>query len=436
MQAQALARTLPADRQAEGRPALGLPTRRCGLGALLAATARRHPARPLLTDLGDKPGWCGRPAMGWSYGAAAEIVNRLARGIRAWRLPPGSRVGLWFPGGSEGLVAHLAVEAAGHVPCPMPAAWDEARLLAGIEAAGIRAVLTQGRLGARRPAEILCRVALGCFALRYLAAFGPDVPDGVINLDAMALERGAPDPAPEGGGGLVSFAGRDPLCPVLRPGDALLAAVAAHLVAARIGPAERLVTLLPPDDLRGLVTGLGAALVAGASLETMPVFDRTALARALAPEPAGRSPHLVAPAFLEGPLADFLPGHGRPASLTLVHRAPAKLTGRRLDLGARSGARIVDALVLGEAAVVSRARGADDIALALADPEAARFPAGLLELRRDAEGGLCLRGQAALPAAEGTREVGRAPQPEAELWRPAPYRIPLFAGTATAVLEA
>ncbi|VUF12332.1 hypothetical protein MTDSW087_02022 [Methylobacterium dankookense] len=410
-------------------PSLGLPTRRTGLNALLAATAARHPGRPALIDRGDKPGWCGRPAMTWSYGAAAEIVARLARGIRRWRLPPGSRVGLWFPGGSEGLVAHLAVEAAGHVPCPMPAAWDEAQLLAAVEAAGIGAVLTQGRLGARRPAETLCRVALQVFSLRYLAAFGPDVPDGVINLDALALERGGTDTgvAGEGGGGLISFAGRDPARPVHRPGDALLAAVAAHLVAARIGPGERLLTLLPPDDLRGLVTGLGAALVSGASLEMLPVFDDAALDAALA-DPSGRPLHLVAPAFLEGALRDRIRERfPEGPALVLAHRAPARLTGRRLTPG-EGAARTVDALALDEDAVVSRARGADDIALALADPEAARFPAGLIELCRDGEGGLGLRGQACRAAPLGTG------LPEPGAWRAAPYRAALFAGTATALI--
>ncbi|MFC6775557.1 hypothetical protein [Methylobacterium gregans] len=79
----------------------------------------------------------------------------------------------------------------------------------------------------------------------------------------------------------MSFAGRDPARPVYRPGEALLAAVAVHLAAARIGPGERLLTLLPPDDLRGLATGLGAALVSGATLACMPVLDAAALRTAL-----------------------------------------------------------------------------------------------------------------------------------------------------------
>ena len=215
--------------------------------------------------------------MTWTYGTAAEIVGRLGRALRMWRLPPGSRIGLWFPGSTEGLVAHLAVEAAGHVPCPLPASWTEAQAAAGIQAAGLAAVLTQTRAGSARPAEALCRIAVGYFGLRYLAAFGPAVPDGVINLDALALDRSggtgpSAGPAPETGGGLVSFVAGDPKRPVQRTADGLLAAIAAHLVPARTRPGDRILTLLPPSDLRGLVTGLGAALASGACLEAMPVF--------------------------------------------------------------------------------------------------------------------------------------------------------------------
>ena len=51
----------------------------------------------------------------------------------------------------------------------MPALWDDAELSAGIEAAGLVAVLTEGRRGARRPAEDLTRAAMRHFGLRYLA---------------------------------------------------------------------------------------------------------------------------------------------------------------------------------------------------------------------------------------------------------------------------
>lgn len=406
-----------------------LPLRRTGLSALLAATARRHPTRVAFTDAGDKVAWSGRPAMSWTYGAAAEIVARLGRAIRTWRLPPGSRIGLWYPGGIEGFVAHLAVEAAGHVPCPLPPNWDEARLRAGIESAGISAVLTQGRLDAKRPAESLCRVAAGCFGLRYLAAFGPDVPDGVINLDALALERDGRDAPVETGGGLVSFAGGDPASPILRPGDALLAAIAVHLVANPIGPGERILSLLPGSDLRGLVTGLGAALIAGAALETLAVFDGARFTDALShPVPT----HLVAPAFLEAALTRLDPPETL-RSITIVHRAPMRLTERLLRPA--SGRRVVDAVCLDEDVVISGARGASDLALLLADPDRASLPRGLVDLHQGEEPDalLSLRGQACKAA---PLRRGESPDPCAASWRPSRFRATLFAGTATGLVEA
>lgn len=410
------------------------PLRRTGLCALLAATARRHPERIALIDGADKAAWSGRPAMTLTYATAAEIVARLTRGLRIWKLSPGSRIGLFLPATIEGLLAHLAVEAAGHVPCLLPVTWDEERLAAGIQAAGLSAVLSQARVGSTRPAEMLCRVASGYFGLRYLAAFGPDVPDGVLNLDELVLDRGGGPVVADTGGGLVTFAGSDPTRPILRPGDGLLAAVAAHLVAARVGPAERILSLSCGHDLRGLVTGLGAALVAGASLETLPVFRSADLAASLS---QSGPTHLVVPAFLEEGLAAALrPGHGFAAlrSLAFLHRAPAPLSGRLLRPGLGQGPQaapmILDVLALDEDAVITCPRGGDDLALTLADPSRLALPDPLLALRREPDGRFAVRGQASRCTLL-QRDGGRFPE-NAE-WQVSAYRPTLFADTAVAV---
>ena len=62
---------------------------------------------------------------------------------------------------------------------------------------------------------------------------------------------GGPPPEPEG-----------PPLPVRREADALTAAAAAFLVPLRVEPGERILSLLPPGDLKGLATGLAAALLA------------------------------------------------------------------------------------------------------------------------------------------------------------------------------
>ena len=358
-----------------------------GLAGCLFAAARTGPQRTALRDSGDRTGWCGRPSIVWTYAAAAEIVGRLARGIGAWRLPAGSRIGLWFSGGAESALAHLAVEAAGHLPCAMPASWDFERLSAGIEAAGLVGVLTEGRRGERRPAEELSCVATRHFGLRYLAAFGPGVPDGVTSLDAMALERGVVEPGASLG--LVTFEGGDPARPVYRPAAALAAAIAAHLDALPVTVDERILTLLPAHDLRGLVTGLGAAVTVGASLETVIPFDgagfRVALMR---PVPT----RLVAPALIEPALAT-LPLPWTVRALNVVHRAPARL---RATPGFAAPQRL-DTLIVGEEAVITRP-GLSDLAATLAYPDRAPLPRTLLSLARRAGGGLAYRGPACAAA--------------------------------------
>ena len=409
-----------------------VPLRRVGLGGLLAATARCHPDRIAVIDPADKPGWSGRPAITWTYATANEIVGRLARGLRGWRLAPGSRIGLCLPGSAESVLAILAVEASGHVAVPLPVSWDEERLLAAAQGASLSAVLTQARLGSAAPAERLCAVAARYFGLRYLAAFGPDVPDGVINLDRFVLDGPTepghgPSPAPAG---LVSFAGGDPDRPVFRSGESLVAAAAAHLVAVRAGPGERILSLVGPHDLRGLATGLATALVAGATLEVMPLFDGAAFAAALArPVPT----HLVAPAFLEKNLA----GRDLPPDLrtaTFLHRAPARFPGRNRAPGAPQAPRVeavIDAVAFDETAIVSGRRGGPgDVSVVLGKPERLALPANLMELRRDSDGRLAVRGQACAATA---LQRGVLRNAAAEAWRETPYAPVLFAGLATAV---
>ncbi len=259
--------------------------------------------------------------------------------------------------------------------------WDEDRLLQAVEAAQVLAILTQGVLGAERPAETICRVAMRYFPLRFVAAFGPHVPDGVISLDQVVLDHRG-DAAALGTGpaaGLITFAlpgalsGLSPGAAPARPGpqpepegvplpvrreaEALTAAAAGCLVPLRVEPGERILSLLPPSDLKGLATGLAAALLAGATLECHPVFDVGALSAALdQPVPT----HLVAPAWMEAGFSrTTVPGRLR--TLAYVHRAPCRLSTR---LPGRSG--VVDIVAFDEVALLCGRRDAQDVGLVLA----------------------------------------------------------------------
>lgn len=425
-----------------------------GLCALLAAVADRHPARIAFVDQASKPDWCGRPAIAWTFAAAREIVARLAEGLQQLRLPPRSPVGLCMAGMAEAHLAFLAIEQAGHVPCLLPVTWDEDRLLQAVESAQILAILTQGVLGAERPAETMCRVAMRYFPLRFVAAFGPHVPDGVLSLDQVVLDHRG-DAAALGtasAAGLVTFAlpGAPPAGPagpppepagapvaVRREAEALTAAAAGCLAPMRVEPGDRILSLMPPSDLKGLATGLAAALLAGATLECHPVFEAGTLSAALdQPVPT----HLVAPAWMEASFARTTVA-GRLRTLAYVHRAPCRLSGR---LPGRAG--VVDILAFDETALLCGRRDAQDVGLVLAAPErAAMAPervapiperiadrAGLVQLRRDPDGRLSFRG-AACTARMLHRGITREENQDG--WMPSRFRPSLFAGVATAVAE-
>ncbi|GJE37055.1 AMP-binding protein [Methylobacterium persicinum] len=369
-----------------------------GLASALFAAARLHPQRVVFRDAGDRRAWCGRPPITWTYETAAEIVGRLARGILAWRLPLGSRIGLSFAGGAEASLAHLAVEAAGHLPCPLSPLWDTESLSVAIEAAGLVGILTEGRRGSRRPADELAHTALRHFSLRFIAAFGPGLPDGVISLDAMALERGIAEPRP--GDGFITFAGGDPRDPVRRDAPSFAALVAGHRE--RLRTPERVLTLLPAHDLRGLVTGLGTALASSATLETLIPFDVLAFQTCLLrPIPT----RLVVPGAFESALSGVtLPWTVR--AIDVVHRAPVQLP----EPGARdvAGPPCHDVLVLDEDAVLTRPRGrweipVDDSGEALGEFGAESRP---LVVRRTADNRLLSRTSAyrTAPSQRGTAE--------------------------------
>ncbi|MBK3407832.1 long-chain fatty acid--CoA ligase, partial [Methylobacterium sp. IIF1SW-B5] len=224
---------------------------------------------------------------------------------------------------------------------------------------------------------------------------------------------------------------------VRREAEALTAAAAGCLAPMRVEPGDRILSLMPPSDLKGLATGLAAALLAGATLECHPVFEAGTLSAALdQPVPT----HLVAPAWMEAGFARTTVA-GRLRTLAYVHRAPCRLSGR---LPGRAG--VVDILAFDETALLCGRRDAQDVGLVLAAPErAAMAPervapiperiadrAGLVQLRRDPDGRLSFRG-AACTARMLHRGITREENQDG--WMPSRFRPSLFAGVATAVAE-
>jgi hypothetical protein len=397
------------------------------LCSLLAATADRHPTRLAFGDQPSRDTWSGRPRIAWTYANSNRIVERLAAFLAGLGLPAGAPVGICLPNGSEACVTILAVERAGYIPCMLPMGWSQDLLGRALESAQISAVICQSRVAEERPAESFCHLASRYFGVRFICSYGPQVPDGVIDLDRAILDTVAEPnlPEPTGYRGIVTFESHDgPVRPVFRPYQACLATAVAFLVPEKIKSGERILSLLPPDDHCGLTTGLVASLVTGATLEGHGLVDSVSLKAALGSE---IPTHLVAPGWMEPLLAKAdLPAGV--ASIVLVHEAPVRFKARG-DLHNP----VTDVLCFGETALLARARSDSGHLLLSLESNDGRDAemSGLLRIKRDEDGSIHFSG----PASEVYQFSKGAPVLPAQepSWRSSGFKVDLFAGTVIGV---
>jgi mycobactin salicyl-AMP ligase len=403
------------------------------LSGLLGATADRHASRAAFTDQPGRDEWSGRPSIEWAYPAAYNVVERLSQFFVQMRLPPKSPIGICLPNGSEACLTLLAVEHAGLIPCLLPVAWPEDDLAAAVEAANLAAVVTQGTVGDERPAEMFRGLALRYFGLRFIAAYGPGVPDGVTDLDKVILgaegldARATASAEPMAENGIVTFwrqGGR--IRPVFRPCQSVVAAAVTFLVAAKVRSGDRIMSLIAPDDHCGLTTGLIASLLSGATLECHGLFKARPFVEALEePKPT----HLVVPAWMETTLARAtLPE--TVVSVILVHEAPARFKAKTV-----LKTPAIDVLAFGELAVVAAPRrDSGQFALSLDDTGHGNVTTRhLMRIRRDPDGAIEFGGLATDIHDYG-RGALRAPRARPE-WRRSGFKSELFAGILIGVTE-
>jgi mycobactin salicyl-AMP ligase len=395
------------------------------LCSLFEADRARNPAAVFLYDQPGGETWSGRASRVWHRGEVGEAVERLATCFVGLKFAPGALIGICLASGPERVLTLLAAELAGLTPFLLPLIGDWAGTARAIERAGLQAIVTQSRAGRERPAERLSEIAAGYFRLRFLMAFGPDVPDGVADLDDV-LAMAARQPAIGAHGvrqmrepGLVTLPRAEAeRRPVFRPARSLIAAAARILLPARIRPGDRLISLIAPDDLKGLALGPAAALLAGAALELHGMFDAASLSDSL--DRAGRC-HLVAPGWMEEPLSRLdLPDSLE--SLILVHQVPVRF---RAHTALRR--RVVDVLAFDETALIANARTPGGLfALSLDPGLSGTALADLLAIRLDDEAALSFRGPAAVT---GELDGGALPRladlPE---WHSSCFKADLFAG--------
>lgn len=398
-----------------------------GLSGRLAAAAERHGDRLAFRDQSNRESWSGRPPLEWTFGVAHSIVDRLAGFFTRLGLAPASPVGVCLPNGSEAWLTSLALDRAGLTACALPAGWAAADVSRAVEATSLQAIVTQGVLAADRPAETVCRLAAEHFSVRFVCAFGPQVPDGVIDLDRVMLVGDTNvdhQPPSDAAAGRVTFSpGKTPPEPIYRPLASVAAAAQNFSAAVGLEAGDHVITLMTPDSHAGLTTGMTAALVGGASLESHGLFESAVLRDAILG--SSRPALLIAPGWCEPALAQSGVAD-RLKTIVLVHRPPIGFEARPL-----LRRNVVDVLAFGEMALVTRARakgGQFAPPFDVSRGEDAR--PGSLRVRLDGDGVIELSGLAADTCAFGRHgPVSR----EFSEWVSSGCSADLFAGVVIGV---
>ena len=106
-------------------------------------------------------------------------------GCAAWRLPTDAVVGIQLPSIVENFLVTLGVLRAEMIAAPLPLLWRRAEAVEALERIGAKALFTCGHVGAFNHADFALHLAAEVFSIRYVCAFGSNLPDGVVSFDDL-----------------------------------------------------------------------------------------------------------------------------------------------------------------------------------------------------------------------------------------------------------
>ena len=244
-------------------------------------SCRQHPDKIAIVDLS-----C-TPERRITYGAYAELVECVARGMVAAGIRPGETVGIFLPNCWEFGVAFHAATLAGAIPTTMNPTYRERELHHQLETSDAVALMTDGSL--------LSGIDLaGLPALRHVYTVRTPGPSGSQSFEALiGSSRGTQLPAPANDSRVtlatLPFSSGTTGLPkgVMLSHHNLVANVYQTLTPGEhlaIAEDEVLLCFLPLYHIYGLTIGLNVPLIRGCTLVMMPRFDCERSLRAISEE--------------------------------------------------------------------------------------------------------------------------------------------------------
>ena len=244
-------------------------------------SCRRHAAKTAIIDLS-----C-TPERRITYGAYAELVECVARGLVAAGIRPGETIGIFLPNCWEFGIAFHAATLAGAIPTTLNPTYRDRELHHQLETAGAVALISDGAL--------LTGIDLsGLPALREVYTVRTPGPSGSQSFDALFASTtgvGLPNPAEDSRVTLATlpFSSGTTGLPkgVMLSHHNLVANVYQTLTPGEYGAIAEddvLLCFLPMYHIYGLLIGLNVPLIRGGTVVLMPRFDCERSLRAIAEE--------------------------------------------------------------------------------------------------------------------------------------------------------
>lgn len=306
------------------------------LDSIFAINVRRHPRSPALLDPLDRETVMPGAPMRLTYADADRAVTRIADRLMQLGLPRGSVIGVQLPNTVEAILTVLAAMRTGIVVALLPLLWRRKEAAAALELAGAKALIAGGWSEDAELAQLALEVAADTFNIRYVCAFGEQVPDGVIALgslsasggeafDTTSLDMTKPDASPRTGDiAIITFdVTANGLLPVPHTHSELLAGGLSVVLEAGLQPNARLLTTMMTSSFTVFCTAVVPWLLCGGELALHQPLNAEALLSQLREAPCDA---LVVPGLLAIRLATsgLFSYAGAPRHVLAVWRAPER----------------------------------------------------------------------------------------------------------------
>ncbi len=392
--------TKPVERQLNGAWA------KLTLDALLLTAVGARPNRRSFGDAPDIASWSDFRAKSTSVAEVGALVERFARQVATLGLRQGDPVLVAMPNCVDGVVALLGLIAAGYVPCPVSVVASPAEMVDAAQAVSAKAIVTVNRYANFTPAETARVAASRYYGIRFICAFGPGAPQGVVSLDDWQDSELSREPLPRPTSSQPAIITFDRTPQGLQPHARSHAQVISDALAlsATSGLTSRgsIITTFAPVSAAGFIATVAAPLISGTSVALHGPFDAGVLREQIETAPEAI---VVLPGAVETEIRAVLGDKLKDA--IVVTR----------DLGATRPAntpgRVTELVSLGEAALLSllrdRTRNRTRLPRFYSHPVSTALPRDLaqIEITLSPRGRLALQGfGVAAPMAEGGAQPG------------------------------